>query len=140
MSNGQHKYPLVLVEWEDSQRPLSAWQWVDEYSLPDAVRCFSVGFLIAKTDLALALAPNLGDIEQDREQACGIIRIPASAVITLSPLQLPENSSLPERADLAPAATRRRSGRQSSKHDQQPQARRLASSLEPRGRGKDCNE
>jgi hypothetical protein len=62
---------------------------VDEYMLPDAVRCISVGFLIAKTDMALALAPNLGDIEQGREQACGIIRIPVSAVITVSRLELP---------------------------------------------------
>jgi hypothetical protein len=61
--NRQPKYPLVLIEWEDSQRPLSPWQWVDEYSLPDAVRCLSVGFLIAKTKAALALSPNLGDID-----------------------------------------------------------------------------
>jgi hypothetical protein len=73
-------YPIVLVEWEDSQRPLSPWQWVDDYTLPDAVQCRSVGFLIAKTKSALALAPNLGDIECERAQACGIIRIPVSAV------------------------------------------------------------
>jgi len=74
------KYPLVLVEWEDSQRPLSPWQWVDDYSLPDTVCCLSVGFLIAKTKSALALAPNLGDVEHERAQACGIIRIPARSV------------------------------------------------------------
>lgn len=75
-----YKYPLVLVEWEDSQRPLSPWGWVDEYSLPDAVHCLSVGFLIAKTKTALALAPNMGDIECERAQACGVIRIPKGAV------------------------------------------------------------
>jgi hypothetical protein len=73
-------YPIVLIEWEDSQRPLSPWQWVDEYSLPDAVLCHSVGFLIAQTKKALALAPNLGDVECERHQASGIIRIPRSAV------------------------------------------------------------
>lgn len=83
---GDRSYPLVLVEWEDSQTPLPAWQWVDEYSLPDIVRCRSVGFLIAKTKSALALAPNLGDLEQERDQACGIICIPTSAVITISRL------------------------------------------------------
>jgi hypothetical protein len=88
MRNRQRKYPLVLVEWEDSQRPLAPWQWLDEYSMPDAVACLSVGFLIAKTKAALAIAPNLGDIDQEREQACGIIRIPTSAirkVIKLAP-------------------------------------------------------
>lgn len=80
MAKYQTRYPLVLVEWEDSQRPLSPWQWVDDYTLPDAVHCISVGFLIAKTKTALALAPNVGDVECERAQACGIIRIPACSV------------------------------------------------------------
>jgi len=93
MRKRQQKYPLVLVEWEDSQRPLSPWQWVDEYSMPDAVACFSVGFLIAKTKAALAIAPNLGDLDQDRTQASGIIRIPASAVRKLIKLSPHSNKS-----------------------------------------------
>jgi hypothetical protein len=76
-----------LVEWEDSQRPLAAWQWVDEYSMPDAVACISVGFLIAKTKVAIAIAPNLGDVDQSRAQASGVIRIPASAVRRMTKLQ-----------------------------------------------------
>lgn len=79
-------YRLVVVEWEDSQRPLSPWQWLDEFMLPDAVRCLSVGFLVAQTDQAIALAPNLGDIEQQRAQGCGIIRIPRSAVRRIADL------------------------------------------------------
>ncbi len=79
-------YRLVAVEWEDSQRPLEAWQWLDEYELPHAVRCISVGFLIAEQEAALALAPNLGDVEQQRAQGCGIIRIPRSAVIRIADL------------------------------------------------------
>ena len=74
------EYPLVRVEWEDSKRPLAPWQWVDEYQVPDIVRCVSVGFLIARTKTAIALAPNLGDVEQARAQASGIICIPASAI------------------------------------------------------------
>jgi hypothetical protein len=73
-------YNLILVEWEDSARPISAWQWVDEYEIPQIVKCLSVGFLIAETDEALALAPNLGDVTCERTQAAGIIRIPRSAV------------------------------------------------------------
>ena len=79
-------YRLVMVEWEDSQRPLSPWQWVDEFTLPDSVRCVSVGFLVAETKEAIALAPNLGDIDCDRTQACGIIRIPLKAVHRLADL------------------------------------------------------
>jgi hypothetical protein len=59
------KYSLVLVEWEDGQRPLAPWRWVDEFHLPTAVHCLTVGLLIAKTEAALVPAPSLGDIDQD---------------------------------------------------------------------------
>ena len=71
---------LVAVEWEDSQRPLAPWVWLDEYTLPEVVRCVSVGFLVAENEQALAVAPNLGDVDHGRPQGCGIIRIPRSAV------------------------------------------------------------
>lgn len=79
-------FRLVAVEWEDSQRPLPSWQWIEDYALPDAVRCVSVGFLVAENEQALALAPNLGDVNEGRPQGCGIIRIPRSAVRRLSDL------------------------------------------------------
>ena len=78
--DSRYPYPLVVIEWEDSQRPVGAWQWIDEYELPNSVLCLSVGFLIARTKDAIALAPNLGDLAQERAQASGIIRIPVSAV------------------------------------------------------------
>jgi|SRR5665213_2491373 len=74
------RYRLVVVGWEDSQRPQPAWTWLDEYALADAVRCLSVGFLVGETSEALALTPNIGDVDRQRAQACGIIRIPTSAV------------------------------------------------------------
>jgi hypothetical protein len=77
-------YQLVKVEWEDSARPIAAWQWISEYELPETVTCVSVGYLIAETKRALALAPNLGDIEHQAIQASGIIRIPRSAIRRLS--------------------------------------------------------
>jgi hypothetical protein len=74
------KHRLVLVEWEDSSQPVSAWQWVDDYQLPEIVKAVSVGFLIAQTKTAIAVAPNLGDTTKENCQASGIIRIPRSAV------------------------------------------------------------
>lgn len=73
-------YKLVKIEWEDSARPVSAWQWIGDYEVPQTVTCISVGFLIAQTDDALALAPNLGDVGCEQVQASGIIRIPKSAI------------------------------------------------------------
>jgi hypothetical protein len=73
-------YKLVMLEWEDSAQPVETWQWADDYRLPEIVTCVSVGFLIAETKRAFAVAPNLGDIGRERIQASGIIRIPRSAV------------------------------------------------------------
>jgi hypothetical protein len=79
-------YRLVKVEWEDSARPIAAWQWISDYELPQIVNCISVGFLIAETKQAVAIAPNLGDIGEDDMQASGIIRIPRSAIKKLAAL------------------------------------------------------
>jgi hypothetical protein len=76
-------YKLVMVEWEDSARPTSAWQWADECDIPEIIECVSVGYLIARTDRALAVAANLGDVTRERVQASGIINIPACAVRTI---------------------------------------------------------
>jgi hypothetical protein len=61
-------------------QPVSRWLWVDEYEMPCALKCLSVGFLVAYTKEGIALAPNMGDLEHERHQASGIIRIPRSAV------------------------------------------------------------
>jgi hypothetical protein len=73
-------FPLVLIEWEDSAQPRPAWEWVDNYELENAISCVSVGYLVAQSPNALAIAPNLGDRECPRAQASGIFRIPRSAV------------------------------------------------------------
>lgn len=80
-------FKLVMVEWEDSARPISDWQWIVDYSLPEIILCRSVGYLISDTDKAIALAPNLGDITQEKAQACGIFRIPRRAIIRISELK-----------------------------------------------------
>jgi hypothetical protein len=74
-------FRLIVVEWEDSARPIPAWQWIEDYQMPATIRCLSVGYLIAETGDAIALAPNLGDVEQPKTQACGIIRIPQRAIV-----------------------------------------------------------
>ena len=79
-------FKLVRIAWEDSARPISQWQWVDDYQMPETVTCVSVGYLIAETKKAVALAPNLGDIERDRQQASGIIRIPRRSILKMEVL------------------------------------------------------
>jgi hypothetical protein len=73
-------FRLVLVEWEDSQRPSSPWEWLDEYTLPTPIICLSAGYLVSDGEHAIAVAPNLGDVAHKRPQACGIICIPKCSV------------------------------------------------------------
>lgn len=86
LARPETSYRLILVEWEDSARPIPAWQWADEYQVPETVTCISVGYLIAETDGALAVAPNLGDLGRERVQASGIIRIPRTSVRSITNL------------------------------------------------------
>ena len=81
-------YKLVLVEWDDAALPVSGWTWLDEYETAETVPCVSVGFLIAQTRTSIALAPNLGDLNQEREQACGVIRIPRRMVLKMTELRV----------------------------------------------------
>jgi hypothetical protein len=74
------KYPLMMIQWEDSARPIGEWQWIADYDQPQVVECVSVGFVISKTKQAISLAPNLGGVNGDKTQASGIIRIPRSAI------------------------------------------------------------
>jgi hypothetical protein len=89
-------YRLVLVEWVDSAQPVPRWLWTDDYEIPAVVRCVSVGFLIAESRDAIALAPNLGDVLEDRRQASGIIRIPRSAIRGTRVLPI-RNAAFPSR-------------------------------------------
>ena len=86
MKNTTHAFKLVRVQWEDSARPIAQWQWVDDYQIPETVECVSVGYLIADTKKAVALARNLGSINHDRQQASGIIRIPRKSILKMEVL------------------------------------------------------
>lgn len=73
----------MLIEWLDSGQPVSRWEYLSEYERADALHCESVGWLIQDDDTKV-LAPNMGEInDSERIQACGLIRIPACAVIRI---------------------------------------------------------
>lgn len=74
----------ILVEWEDSAQPVSAWSWVDEISDPKPVLCQTVGFLLKETERCLTLALSIGDAASDRPQANGVMQIPRSAILRIT--------------------------------------------------------
>ena len=52
-------YRLVKVEWEDSARPISAWQWIDDYEVPETVTCVSVVRYGSDTSPEVMLGPTV---------------------------------------------------------------------------------
>jgi hypothetical protein len=81
--------PLVMIEWEDSAQPIPAWTYLASFQAPGTVRCASVGWLIRDDDVMMALAPNMGALNDERSlQVSGVIQIPTSCVLRVT--ELPE--------------------------------------------------
>lgn len=93
---------LVLIEWEDSRQPSSAWKHLAEHPVWYAVKCASVGWLVHDDDQKKVLAPNMGDIDDaSNMQLSGEIVIPTSCVLRIS--RLNETSSRQSARRSAPA-------------------------------------
>lgn len=87
----QPPYALVMVEWDDSRAPHGNWEWAEEIVPPRAVRCISVGYLVAKSEDAIAIVPHVGDVAQNI-QVNGLIQIPRSAIQQVLMVEI-DNSS-----------------------------------------------
>lgn len=85
--------PLVLIEWEDSEQPMSAWARLADYEPAAPMRICSVGWLIQDDPDMKALAPNVGGIDANTAQASGIVRIPARCVVSIQKLKEPKLTS-----------------------------------------------
>lgn len=74
---------LVLIEWEDSRRPESAWKHVSDAQKWMVCKCVSVGFLVADDADKKVLTPNMADIDDaSNMQLAGEIIIPTACVIS----------------------------------------------------------
>lgn len=85
--------PLVFIEWEDSARPVPEWSYLEETGAEKVVLCASVGWLIHDGKDVKSLAPNMGALGDHRPQVCGVIRIPARAIVRLVKLDEPRLTS-----------------------------------------------
>ena len=95
--------PLVMVEWEDSAQPIPSWSYLASFDPPGTIRCASVGWLIRDDGQMMALAPNMGAIDDENSvQVSGVIQIPTRCVLKLTRLREPSltcpSSSRPARA------------------------------------------
>lgn len=80
---------LVLVEWEDSHAN-GEWQEFDGQIEDRAFVCRSVGWLVLDGKRAKVIAPHVNESEPGVEhQGCGIMTIPAAAIISITDLAVP---------------------------------------------------
>jgi len=79
-----------MIEWEDSAQPIPAWSYLSSFEPTGTIRCASVGWLIRDDAQMKALAPNMGDINDERSlQVSGVIQIPTSCVLRITQLVEP---------------------------------------------------
>jgi hypothetical protein len=79
---------LVMIEWLDSRRPDGGWKHLAGGHEWAAVKCASVGWLIADDDEKKVLAPNMGDIDDaSNMQLSGEIVIPTSCIVKMMRLE-----------------------------------------------------
>lgn len=76
---------LVLIEWQDSERPTSAWSFLSDFEPTEPLTISSVGWLIHDGKNLKALAPNMGG-GLETFQVCGIIRIPTKCIVSIKKL------------------------------------------------------
>jgi hypothetical protein len=77
-------YPLVLVRWEDSRQPRSAWTYVADLADVKPVQCATVGWLVNDGEDAKAVCQNVGDLlDPQHAQASGIMVIPARCILEI---------------------------------------------------------
>jgi hypothetical protein len=80
---------LVLVEWEDSHGN-GEWQEINGPIEDRALVCRSVGWLVLDGKRAKVIAPHVNELEPGVElQGCGIMTIPAAAIIKITKLAVP---------------------------------------------------
>ena len=77
----------VIVEWMDSRRPDAGWKHLGDAQNWTAVKCASVGWLVADGLDRKVLAPNMAEIDDaSNRQLAGEIVIPTSCVLRVTPL------------------------------------------------------
>jgi hypothetical protein len=82
--------PLVMIEWEDSAQPISAWSFLSSFEAVGTVHCASVGWLIRDDESVKALAPNMGGLNDENSvQVSGVIQIPTRCILRITSLREP---------------------------------------------------
>ena len=79
--------PLVIIRWQDSAQPISAWRHLSQLPVTRAIECATVGWLLKDDDDVKVVCQSIGDLDSPQNaQASGIMTIPARCVISIERL------------------------------------------------------
>lgn len=83
----QTKCPLVIIRWQDSAQPISAWKYLSDLPRTWPIECATVGWLLKDDDDVKVICQSVGDLHNpNNAQASGIMTIPARCVISIERL------------------------------------------------------
>jgi hypothetical protein len=102
----RHDCPLVIIRWQDSAQPISAWRHLSQLPVTRAIECASVGWLLKDNDDVKVLCQSVGDLDSPQNaQASGIMTIPTRCVISIERLAEEEEATSSPGFAAAPADT-----------------------------------
>ncbi|MES0401909.1 MAG: hypothetical protein ABUJ93_00185 [Hyphomicrobium sp.] len=79
--------PLVIIRWQDSAQPISAWKYLSDLPRTWPIECATVGWLLKDNDDVKVICQSVGDLHNpNNAQASGIMTIPARCVISIERL------------------------------------------------------
>jgi len=76
-------YKLCYIAWDDSFGVTPGWEETSESKNLEPISCFSVGWVIGKSDKVIKIASNIildNSSVGVNEQVCGVMVIPVSAI------------------------------------------------------------
>jgi hypothetical protein len=83
----QTECPLVIIRWQDSAQPISAWKYLSDLPSTRPIECATVGWLLKDNDDVKVICQSVGDLHNpNNAQASGIMTIPARCVMSIERL------------------------------------------------------
>jgi len=83
----QTNCPLVIIRWQDSAQPISAWKYLSDLPRTQPIECATVGWLLKDDDDVKVICQSVGDLDNpNNAQANGIMTIPARCIVSIERL------------------------------------------------------
>jgi len=96
--------PLVIIRWQDSAQPISAWKYLSDLPHTRPIECATVGWLLKDDDNIKVICQSVGDLHNpNNAQVSGIMTIPARCVISIE--RLSEEQKPTASAGIGPAGS-----------------------------------